>query len=214
MDPIDWSDKQKEYQASAWATKPSLFAEFAVTYFPENGSMLELGAGIGQDSTYFAEKGFEVTATDKTIDSLNSTIEGLNDRTKQLVKVAHLDLNDRFNFPDATFNIAYAHLSLHYFDEVTTRQIFAEIYRVLKPGGVLAFFTNSVNDPEYNTGDQIEKDYFSTEGDKKRYFSVESAKEFASVFNPIVVDQQGETYKDMAKGVHSLIRFIGIKPNL
>lgn len=214
MNQIDWNDKQKEYKTSDWAYKPSLFAEFAVTYFPETGLLLELGAGIGQDSTYFAEKGFEVTATDKTTDSLYSTFQHPDNLTKQLVNVEKLDLNEKFNFSEDTFDIVYAHLSLHYFDEVTTRQIFSEIFRVLKPGGVLAFFTNSVNDPEYNTGIRLEKDYFSTEGDKKRYFNVDSAKDFASAFSPIVADEQGETYKDMAKGVHNLIRFIGTKPDL
>ncbi len=114
-------------------------------------------------------------------------------------------------FDDASFDIVYAHLSLHYFDRQTTEQIFAEMYRILKPKGLLAFFTNSTNDPEYNTGTQIEADFFEIEGTTKRYFSVESAKQFAYAFRSVLVDNKGETYKDRAKGIHNLIRFIGTK---
>jgi hypothetical protein len=48
-------------------------------------------------------------------------------------------------------------------------------------------------------------------GVPKRFLNVDEAREFAHSFRPLLVDNNGETYKDSAKGVHHLIRFIGQK---
>ena len=71
---------------------------------------------------------------------------------------------------------------------------------------------NSIDDPEYNTGTKIEEYYFDTEGTKKRYFNVVTAREFTKNFETIICDNNGETYKDRVKGVQNLVRFIGVKP--
>jgi SAM-dependent methyltransferase len=192
------------YSEKDWITKPSLFAETVKAYLPESGKLLELGAGLGQDSAYFTELGYEVTATDLNIDHLK---ELAHDK----FAVRAVDLRQPLPFEDASFDIIYAHLSLHYFDQHTTEAIFDEIYRMLKPNGLLAFFTNSTDDPEYDTGKQIEPDYFEVDGTLKRYLNVKTAKQFAHAFMPLLVDNNGETYKDSAKGIHNLIRFIGTK---
>lgn len=205
-----WEDLHKVYEGKDWLNKPSIFAEEVASYLPEKGTLLELGAGQGQDSIYFAQLGYNVTSTDiehtaldkakkKTPDDLNITFEPL-------------DLSAVFPYPEASYDIVYAHLSLHYFDEVITRQIMNEVLRVLKPGGIFAFFVNSINDPEYGTGEKIEEDVHFVEGNPKRYFSKETAKNFAKDFVPIIADENGETYKDRDKGVHNLVRFIGRKP--
>lgn len=122
-----------------------------------------------------------------------------------------LNLKNGFPYKEATFDIVYAHLSLHYFTEKITKQIFDEIRRVLKAGGIVAVFTNSTSDPEYNIGKKIEEDLFEIEGMEKRFFSIDSMKKFAKDFEIVLLDNQGKTYKDEAKGVHNLIRFIGKK---
>lgn len=199
-----WAKLHENYSEKDWALMPSLFAQTVKDYLPKNGRLLELGAGIGQDSTYFSSLGYEVIATDLRVDQLRKNSEG-----KFSVKA--LDLRQLLPFQDASFDVVYAHLSLHYFDEQTTRTIFSEIYRILKPAGILAFFTNSTDDPQYGTGQQIEPDYFETAGTTKRFFNVSTAKQFAHEFIPLLTDNNGETYKDSAMGVHNLIRFIGTK---
>lgn len=199
-----WAKLHDIYSKEDWIAKPSLFAETVVDYLPESGSILGLGAGLGQDSAYFTDHGYAVTSTDLNIDQLQKLAGG-----KCAVKA--VDLREPLPFNDASFDVVYAHLALHYFDHDTTERIFNEIYRVLRLNGLLAFFTNSTSDPEYNTGQKVEEDYFNTAGTLKRYFSVESAKRFARSFEPILADNKGETYKDSAKDIHSLIRYIGRK---
>lgn len=206
-----WGDLHAHYQNQEWVKKPSIFAETAVTFLPKKGVLLELGAGIGQDSIYFASLGYQVVSSDIEIDSLSSRILQQSEEIIDRVTIEKIDLNNRLPFDDDSFDIVYAHLSLHYFDKRATQQIFSEIARVLRPGGIIAFLSNSTSDPEYGTGVFLEDDYYLIGKAKKRYMCIESVSEFTKQFQPLLLDDQGETYKDRAKGVKSLIRYIGQK---
>lgn len=206
-----WSDLHKHYQTQDWIDKPSLFATEIIEMLPQQGKILELGCGLGQDSQFFAKYGHEVTATD-----IEQTLLDIDERkeppdVRARVSFKQMDLREKFPFQDETFDIVYAHLSLHYFHKTATQDIFSEIERVLKPHGMLAFLVNSTSDPEYKTGTEIEPDYFYIDNAMKRYFTVDSAAEFAKNFDPKILDNKGETYKDAKKGVHHLIRFVGKK---
>lgn len=203
-----WQELHEQYEDKDWLDKPSIFAEQVVPYLPTGGSLLDLGAGQGQDSIYFAQGGYSVTSTDIE----QSALDKAKLKAGNLPIVFELvDVTQGLPYVDATFDIVYAHLSLHYFDRATTAKVFSEVYRVLKPGGMMAFFCNSTSDPEYGSGEQREADLFFVEGKTKRYMSVESAKDFAKDFEVVLADDAGETYKDTDKGVHNLIRFIGRK---
>jgi SAM-dependent methyltransferase len=92
-----------------------------------------------------------------------------------------------------------------------TEKIFQEIWRVLKNGGLLAFFVNSKSDPEYNKSLEIEDGLMIIDGKTKRFFDVQMARNFAKDFLEILADNKGETYKDTEKGIHNLIRYVGKK---
>lgn len=207
----EWKALHNRYKKQDWKDRPSLFAETALPYFSKQGTVLELGAGLGQDGRYFAEHGLDVISTDLEIENIVAMRETLPHKIQQHYCVQHIDLREPLPFGDASLEGVYAHLSLHYFDKETTERIFDEIYRVLQSGGVFAFFVNSTSDPEYNTGKKLEDDYFFIDDKPKRFFTVESAKAFAHRFTPELIDNNGETYKDQDKGVHNLIRFIGKK---
>jgi SAM-dependent methyltransferase len=215
IDETAWKDlHQKFYKDADWIDKPSLFALDAIKYFPKSGRILELGAGQGQDTRFFAEHGYTVVSTDIEESALELSRSKLPAKLKSKVAIQKLDLRGgNFPFDNVSFDVVYAHLSLHYFDVETTYKILDQITRVLKPGGTFAFFVNSTNDPEYGNGKHIEPDFFQIDNVTKRYFSVASTRKFiADFFEICLLDNFGETYKDAAKGVHDLIRFIGTKP--
>lgn len=206
-----WSDLHKTYKQQDWIDKPSIFAEQAIAYFPKKGKVLELGAGQAQDSCFFASHGYVVTAIDIEETALELARQKAADKGVK-VDLKSVDLRDELPFESECFDVVYAHLSLHYFDKETTVRLVGEIQRVLKKGGVFAFFVNSVNDPEYGTGKELEPDYFQIDKSTKRYFSEKTARELGQWFDINLLDEHGETYKDSDKGVHNLVRFIGTKP--
>lgn len=207
-----WKDLHASYQQQHWLEKPSLFADTVIQYFPKPGKILELGAGLGQDTIFFAKNSYDVVSTDLEISSLATNIANQIEDIRNKIKVQQLDLNELLPYEDDSFDVVYSHLSLHYFDKDTTSRIINEIERVLKPGGIFAFLCNSTSDPEYKTGIQMEKDFFLIGKVTKRYLSVDSARKLTRGFQIYLIDNLGKTYKDDAKGINQLIRFVGHKP--
>ncbi len=205
-----WDNLHKNYYSKQdWINKPNIFAEEVLEYFPEKGYILCLGDGQGQDARFFATKGYKVLTTDKSTEALKVSSQKILEQNLKNITAEKLDLTLDLPFEKGVFDVVYAHLSLHYFSEEKTKQIFKEIQRVLIPGGILAVFVNSVNDPEFNSGKRIEQEYFEIEGMKKRFFSKYSMDYFTKDFQVILLDDKGRTYKDDAKGIHNLVRFVG-----
>ncbi len=209
MSRMIWERRYLNYKSRAPEEKPSLFASEVVRYFPRWGRVLELGAGYGQDSRFFAERGYDVISTDFADSALRLHAAVTPQALMSRVTVVKLDMCSNLPFLNACFNVVYAHLSLHYFDGPTTLAIIGEVKRVLKAGGIFAFLANSTSDPEYGTGPRIEQDFFRIGTVSKRYFSVDTAKQFVTCFETILLDDFGEDHRKSATGIHNLIRFVG-----
>ncbi len=113
------------------------FAKKVVKYLTEGKSALDLGCGYGTDTIYFARKGMRMTALDFSKASVESVKQKAKNAHIHSIKILQHDLSKKLPFPDRSFDAVYAHLSIHYFDDATTRRIIAEIKRVLKPNGLL-----------------------------------------------------------------------------
>lgn len=213
MENSAWKAKHRSYTQADWIHKPSLFAQQVIEYFPSSGKILELGAGQGQDSRYFAERGYQVTSTDLAEAALTLSQSKIPPAVAANITVQKVDIAKRLPFNDNAFDVVYAHLALHYFSDAATQRIFHELFRVLKKGGILAFLVNAVSDPEYGTGTQLEPDYFQIEDFTKRFFSLASADHYTSNFKTVLLDNNGRSHKDDLKGVSGLIRYVGIKPD-
>lgn len=207
-----WDEKHLQHANAEWIKKPSLFAQWVVQYFPKEGRVLDLGAGQGQDSRFFAQRGYEVVSTDYSLEGLQLNRKELPGELKNKIVIEELNLERAFPYASASLDVVYAHLSIHYFSKKITKQIFSEIKRVLKAGGIIALMVNSTDDPEYNTGTKLEKHYFEiSPGMRKRYFSLTALREFISQFEIIILDNRGSGYKDKREDVTNLIRFVGKK---
>ncbi|MBI4099813.1 class I SAM-dependent methyltransferase [Candidatus Microgenomates bacterium] len=203
-----WAKKHQKYLSEDWIDRPTLFAKFAVEYLPKTGKILDLGAGQGQDSRFFAKLGYKVTSTDFSDEALRISAQKAKDDGVN-IKFHNVDLAKTLPFREAEFDVVYAHLSLHYFNHETTQQLFSEIFRILKTGGVMAALFNTTEDPEMATGIKIEEGLYEVEGLAKRFFSLKYLEQSVSgKFTTIVADNKGETYKDKIK---TLVRFVGKK---
>jgi len=207
--PDPWSDLHQNYSKEDWIDKQNIFAEEVLEYFPQTGYVLCLGDGQGQDGRFFASQGYQVLSTDISDTALDINKSKTDEAKIENIEIQKVDLEDPLPYPDASFDVVYAHLSLHYFTEEVTKQIFSEIKRVLKRGGIVAILVNSTSDPEFSTGKRIEQELFEIDGKLKRFFSTYSLDYFVKDYQVILLDDNGRTYKDEQKGVHNLIRFVG-----
>lgn len=202
-----WHKKITGYSAAGWADKPSPFVMEAKEFFPKQGRVLEIGCGTGWDGIRLAEQGYDVTQTD-LIDEFFTTIAKAAREKGVQTKLLKLDARELNTLPAASFEVIFANLSLHYFDMVTTQAIFAEIHRILTPGGIFAGLFNSVNDPEAGEGIALEENFYQVGDITKRFLDVPIAHDLTNRFTPLVIDDKGAAYKDQAKGVQNLIRVI------
>jgi SAM-dependent methyltransferase len=203
-----WDKKHQKYASQEWITKPTIFAIQTLSYFPTSGRLLDLGCGQGQDSIYFAKKGYKVVAGDFSETALQLARERAYPELENNLTFQTMDLSVPLDFAAESFDIVYSHLAFQYFDFKRTQELFDEIHAILKPGGVFAALLNTIDDPETNEAKQLEPELYEVGGIVKRFFSLESTKKFANKFEILLVDNKGETYKDEIK---TLIRFVGRK---
>ena len=100
--------------------------------------VLDVGCGTGS-----------LTLTAKTFAGKNGAVYGI-DASPEMIDVAkkkakqagvdvifNVELIEKLPFPDATFDVVVSRLVIHHLPDDLKRQGFAEIFRVLKPGGHL-----------------------------------------------------------------------------
>ena len=207
-----WAGAHEKYANAEWIKQPTLFAESVLKYFPAHGRVLDAGCGQGQDSRFFAAHGYDVVGMDFTAEAIKYAVERTGTQMADRLTFIEADLSGSLPFSDEQFDVVHSHLAAHYFSEGTTQRIFQEFARVLKTGGVLTVLLNSVHDPEYGKGERIEDDYFLIDGIKKHYFSASSLSKYVTPnFETLILDEDGETYKDRAVGNSRLVRFVGRK---
>lgn len=210
-----WISRHKQGYAKAdWRDKPSPFAQYAKKFISNGSVVLELGAGIGQDGLWFAEEGFDVVQTELGEEGLEVATQSAKTKNIKNIKIMKMDMTESYPFSDNYFDVVYAHSCIQYFTKAETRKIFKEIYRVLKPEGILAVLVNSVNDLEYDKGPKIADNYFKIKGLRKRYFTEDEIKDYINdSFKIIILDEKGESHKDQEVDNHGMIRLIARKSN-
>ncbi|MGI5246731.1 class I SAM-dependent methyltransferase [Dactylosporangium sp. CA-139066] len=129
----------------------------------------DLGCGQGHDAVAFAAEQFRVTAIDFSPVSVRQVSRLAAVRNLSVNPVCH-DLAQPLPLGSATLDGVYAHLSLHYFDDPTTRLLFAEIWRVLTAGGVLVFSVKSTEDPYFKTGEEVGPNMYCRNGHLRHFF--------------------------------------------
>ncbi|OGM13720.1 hypothetical protein A3A76_02490 [Candidatus Woesebacteria bacterium RIFCSPLOWO2_01_FULL_39_23] len=204
-----WDGWWKKYEQEDWDDNPSLFAQFAISYFPKEGIILELGAGLGKDSRYFAHQGYKVTSSDFSDSALEISKWEANAQ-KLLIDFQNIDIRHPLPFKNEAFNVVYAHAVLHYFSHTITDQIFREIHRVLKDGGIFATLLKSKEDPEVLKSLKLHENFYQTpQGLVERFFSLDEIQnEVNGLFNPTVMDASEQMHETENA---TFIRFIGLK---
>lgn len=134
--------------------------------------VLELGCGQGKQAIDLARSGYRVSAFDRSPVAIAAARRNAKSAAVKVDFREH-DMTQPLPYPSQVFSGVFSHLSLHYFDDARTREIFGEIARVIKPGGRLFFTARSVRDPFYAQGDWLSRDLYCHEGHVRRFFDEE-----------------------------------------
>jgi len=123
--------------------------------------LLEIGAGTGQDSAFFAQHGLAVVATD-----LSAEMVG---RCRQKGLDARLMDFGRLDFADASFDAVHAMNCLLHVPNADLPAVLAEIARVLRPGGLffLGVYGGSESEGLADADDHVPARFFSWRSDEQ-----------------------------------------------
>jgi SAM-dependent methyltransferase len=155
--------------------EPSNFALLCINHMKANNvkKVLELGAGHGRDTIFFASNGIEVEALDYSstaIDILNKIAE---EKRLPIIKSQTFDVaKNPLPFADGYFDAVYSHMLFNMrFSEEKLHFVFSEIRRVLKPKGLNFFSVRNSNDKSYGKGREVDKGIFDIDGFQIRFFT-------------------------------------------
>jgi cyclopropane fatty-acyl-phospholipid synthase-like methyltransferase len=152
-------------------------------------TLLDLGCGAGQDAIFFANKDLKVTAVDFSKTGLRFIPKNIKN-----LKVVYLDIR-HLNLKPDSFDVIYAHLILHYFDNRTTTQIFNKLYSILKKNGLIFIKCKSTDDALYGIGKKIGPDMFYKDNHARHFFSKEYMKEKLAKFDIMKIRKTSSVYR-------------------
>ncbi len=193
-------DAQKQHWENAFLKKPDMFGEHpsdparkAAEVFEKEGrtKILELGAGEGRDTIFFAQNGFQVHALDyakSSIEAINKKAQALG-LSRAITGICH-DVRNPLPFDNESFDGCYAHLL--YSMALTTRQLEFlpdEVRRVLRPGGLNIYTVRHTNDSHYRTGIHRGEDMYEVDGFIVHFFSREKVEHLAKGYDIISIEK-------------------------
>src|ERR687897_840498 len=149
-------DKIYESDSAFFGDEPSHFATLCLREMKTNNvkNLLELGAGHGRDSIFFASNGIEIILH-----------KAKKEKKELQVNSKTFDIRNALPFPNNYFDAVYSHMFLNMkFSQDELSFIISEIRRVLKDGGFNFFSVRNNHDNFYRKGMEIEKGIYDING--------------------------------------------------
>lgn len=178
-------------RADRYGVEPSAPARASAERFAAAGALelLELGAGQGRDSVFFARQGMSVHALDFA-DCGVATLRGMAQASVPALplRASVHDCREALPFPDASFDACFSHML--YCMAFTTHQLEAltsEVRRVLRPGGLQVYTVRTTADADYGAGVSHGDDMYEVGGFVVHFFGRELVRRLARGFELLEV---------------------------
>ena len=194
---------QSQHWESNFSSKPEMFgfepsysAKKALDLFKKNNitNIVELGAGLGRDTIFFAQNGIYVHAIDYSLSATNI----IKKRSKEnnlddLIKVENYDIRKKLNCDNENFQACYSHML---FCMALTNQdlkdLNQEIFRVLKKDGFNIYTVRNHTDGDFKKGTHRGEDMYEMNGFIVHYFSENKIKSLLDGFTNVSIENFDE----------------------
>ena len=173
--------------------EPSKAAIHTLKTFKEEKikKIVELGAGLGRDTIFFAKNSITVEALDYS----SAAIKIINKKVKEhkltnLVSTKIFDVRKRLPFEDNSVEACFSHM-LYCMALTTTelKYLNSEICRILKPEGMNIYTVRHTGDGDYKNGIYIGENLYENDGFIVHFFSEEKVKQIVDGFNIVNLEK-------------------------
>ena len=192
-------NQQSQHWESNFSSKPEMFgldssipAKKSLKLFQNQNisKIIELGAGLGRDTIYFAKNSIHVVALDYS----QSGLEAINQKAQKnslsnSITTNFFDVRKKLPFEDNSVEACYSHML--YCMALTTSELENlnnEIYRVLKPNGINIYTARHTKDGDYKNGIHRGEDLYEKDGFIVHFFSEKKVKSLLKGFKNISID--------------------------
>lgn len=182
----------------------SEFVDEVLKSINTNSMILELGCGHGFDA-------LELSKTNK-VTAIDFSQKAIAEAKLLANKNLFFEVGDfakPLKYKSGEFDLVYSRLSLHYFDDKTTKSIISEVSRVLAINGRFAFMVKSTKDELFGKGIKKGENIFELDGHIRHFFSKKYIKELLkNVFEiKTISEESGRLYDQKS----TFIKVISVK---
>ncbi len=186
-------NQQSEHWESNFSSKPVMFglepsysAKIALEVFKKNKikNILELGAGLGRDTIFFAQNGIYVHAIDYSLSATNIIKKRSKENNlEKFIKVQNYDIRQKLNFDNQSFQACYSHmLFCMALTNQNLKDLNKEIGRILKKDGINIYTVRNQTDGDFKKGVHRGEDMYEMNGFIVHYFSENKVKKLLDGF--------------------------------
>jgi SAM-dependent methyltransferase len=196
-------DQQSQYWEKSFLSKPEMFglepskaAVVALKNFKEQNikKLIELGAGLGRDTIFFAKNSISVEALDYS----PTAIKLINKKAKEnklsnSISTKIFDVRKKLPFKDASVEACFSHmLYCMALSNSDLNNLNNEILRILKPGGINIYTVRHIEDGDYKNGIHIGENLYKNDGFIVHFFSKEKIKDLSEGFDILDIESFDE----------------------
>ena len=173
--------------------EPSIPAKKSLELFKKQNitKIIELGAGLGRDSIFFAQNSIHVKALDYSL----SGIKVINEKSKKLnlsnfISTKIFDVREKLPFEDNSVEACFSHML--YCMALTNNDLENlnhEIHRILKPNGINIYTVRHINDGDFKKGIHRGENLYENDGFIVHFFSKDKVKSLLKGFENISIDE-------------------------
>jgi len=193
-------DQQSQHWDDNFLSKPEMFglepsvaATKAVKSFQDKNikSIVELGAGLGRDTIFFAKKSINVNALDYSKTSIERIKHKSNEQNlTKFINTKFFDIRKKLPFEDNSIDGCFSHMlycmALSILD---LKNLNNEIHRILKPGGINIYTVRNTDDGDYKNGIHRGEDLYENDGFIVHFFSMDKIKQISKDFKILKIEK-------------------------
>ena len=192
-------DQQSQHWEENFSNKPEMFgldpsypAKKSLRIFKENKitNIVELGAGLGRDTIYFAKNNINVNALDYSSAAINIINKKKDDLKLINIKSSVYDIRKKLPFSDSSIDACFSHmLYCMALTKLELININKEICRILKPRGLNIYTVRNETDGDYQKGIHIAEDMYKNDGFIVHFFDKDKVKSLLDGYSNILIEK-------------------------
>ncbi len=193
-------DQQSQYWEKTFLSKPEMFglepSEAAINTLKilkekKIKKIIELGAGLGRDTIFFAKNSVVTQAFDYSPTAIKIIKKkALENKLSNFISTNIFDVRKKLPFEDNTIEACFSHmLYCMAMSNSDLKNLNNEILRILKPGGINIYTARHIEDGDYKNGIHIGEDLYENDGYIVHFFTYEKIKKISNGYDIVSIDK-------------------------